>query len=85
MEIIISSIVGTFLGFLIGLLIGKSQKHSLITKIEVLQTQIQNIESQSEKFLSDRNKQIDQIRSESEQRLEAAKTEALRQQEQLRQ
>lgn len=85
MEIIISSIVGALLGFLIGLLIGKSQKHSLITKIEVLQTQIQNIESQSEKFLLDRNKQIDQIRSESVQRLEEVKTEALRQQEQLRQ
>lgn len=77
MEQLLILIVGLGVGVVIGLLIAKSQKQTLVTKVEVLQTQFDNAKTLLENEKTRAEKQIEAIKEESRLLIAEAKNEAV--------
>lgn len=78
MEWIVAAVVGIILGYLIGYLVAKNQKQALLTKLEVLQTQMDNLREQSEKSISDMRSQQEEVKAEARRQIEEVKAEEQR-------
>ena len=76
MEItIIAAILGLVLGYVICFLVAKSQKQELITKLEVLQSQLESTQKQSEIALQEMRKRQEELKAESRRQMEEVKSE----------
>lgn len=79
MEItIIAAVVGVALGYVICFLVARSQKQVLVTKLDMLQTQLDNAQLQSDKTMQEMRNQQEEIKAEARRRVEEMKTEEQR-------
>ena len=69
-------VVGIAIGALIGILIVRNGKNELVTKVEVLQLQLDSAQKQQEEIKSDAERQLSQAKSDFSQQLQKAKDEA---------
>ncbi len=72
---IIAAIIGLVLGYVICFLVAKSQKQELITKLEVLQSQLEGTQKQSEIALQEMRKRQEELKAESRRQMEEVKSE----------
>ena len=72
---IIAAILGLVLGYVICFLVAKSQKQELITKLEVLQSQLESTQKQSEIALQEMRKRQEELKAESRRQMEEVKSE----------
>lgn len=75
---IIAAILGLVLGYVICFLVAKSQKQELITKLEVLQSQLESTQKQSEIALQEMRNRQEELKAESRRQMEEVKSEDLR-------
>ena len=75
MEWIIAAVVGAALGYVIASLVAKSQRQVLATKIEVLQSRLDNEKTQSEKTVQEMRGQQEAMRLEARRQMEEMKAE----------
>ena len=76
MEIILAAIVGVILGVVIGQLVSRGKQHELITKAEVLQSQLDGAKSQSDVVVANMQKQIDAAKADARMQIDTMKIEA---------
>ena len=90
MEIIIATVIGLIVGGIVGSLMARSKRQELLTRNEVLQAQVENVQKQADATSSAWQRQVDelkaasreqaeQLRTEGERRLKEAKEEGSRQ------
>ena len=72
---IIAAILGLVLGYVICFLVAKSQKQELITKLEVLQSQLESTQKQSEIALQEMRNRQEELKAESRRQMEEVKSE----------
>ena len=72
---IIAAILGLVLGYVICFLVAKSQKQELITKLEVLQSQLESTQKQSEIALQEMRNKQEELKAESRRQMEEVKSE----------
>lgn len=75
---IIAAILGLVLGYVICFLVAKSQKQELITKLEVLQSQLESTQKQSEIALQEMRNRQEELKAESRRQMEEVKSEGQR-------
>ena len=72
---IIAAILGLVLVYVICFLVAKSQKQELITKLEVLQSQLEGTQKQSEIALQEMRNRQEELKAESRRQMEEVKSE----------
>lgn len=72
---IIAAILGLVLGYVICFFVAKSQKQELITKLEVLQSQLESTQKQSEIALQEMRNRQEELKAESRRQMEEVKSE----------
>lgn len=78
MEIILATVIGLIVGLAIGNLIAKNKRQELLTKTEVLQSQVENAKTQAEAISSAWQRQVDEMKASSREQVEQLKAEAER-------
>lgn len=79
MEItIIAAVVGAVLGYVICFLVARGQKQVLVTKLDILQTQLGNAQLQSDKTIQEMRNQQEEIKAEARRQIEEVKIEEQR-------
>ena len=73
---ILYAVVGIAIGAFIGILIVRNGKNELVTKVEVLQSQLDSAQKQQEEVKADAERQLSQAKSDFNQQLQKAKDEA---------
>ena len=73
---IVYVVVGIAIGAFIGILFARNRKNELVTKVEVLQSQLDSAQKQQDEIKSDAERQLTQAKSEFNQQLQNAKAEA---------
>ena len=78
MEIILATLIGLLAGILIGALIARSKSQALRTRTEVLQAQVENEKEQAQANVSAWQRQVEEVKAASRERVEQLQAEAER-------
>ena len=79
MEIIIASVIALIVGGVIGNLMARNKRQELLTKNEVLQVQVENVQKQSEATSAAWQRQVDELKASAREQAEQLKADAQRQ------
>ena len=78
MEIILATLIGLLAGILIGALIARNKSQALRTRTEVLQAQVENEKEQAQANVSAWQRQVEEVKAASRERVEQLQAEAER-------
>ena len=78
MEIIIATVIGLIVGGIVGSLMARSKRQELLTRNEVLQAQVENVQKQADATSSAWQRQVDELKAASREQAEQLRTEAER-------